>query len=265
VPLEEINKSGLGEAVNHTLVNETGIYAVVIKNLTTGESFYYNENRPFSTASLYKLWVMAETYRQIEAGILREDELITKSIVDLNAEFYLDSNTAERNDGIISLSVSDAVKEMIVISDNYAGLLLTDKIRLQNLRTFLQKNNFLNSYVSSDHSLPTTTAFDMANFLVKLYLGDLADKENSEKMLNLLKTQRLNDKIPKYLPNGIPIAHKTGELDEFNHDVGIIFSPSSTYVVALLSETKDPKNTKEILSLLSKSVYEYFNPDSSHD
>ena len=45
-------------------------------------------------------------------------------------------------------------------------------------------------------------------------------------MLELLKAQTLNDKLPKYLPDQVIMAHKAGELDDVSHDAGIVYSPA---------------------------------------
>ncbi len=51
---------------------EMGLYA---KNLDTGETIAVNADTRFPTASLIKVAVMAEVYRQIAAGKLAEDRI----------------------------------------------------------------------------------------------------------------------------------------------------------------------------------------------
>ncbi len=77
-------------------------------------------------------------------------------------------------------------------------------------------------------------------------------------MLVLLKKQRLNEKIPKYIPEGIAIAHKTGELDLFSHDAGIVYTPKDTYIIVVLSENDFRTEANEQIANISKNVYNYF-------
>ena len=44
------------------------------KDLTGGESFSYNYEEPMGAASVIKLTVMAELFRQIEAGLVSRDQ-----------------------------------------------------------------------------------------------------------------------------------------------------------------------------------------------
>jgi len=55
-----------------------------------------------------------------------------------------------------------------------------------------------------------TTAEDMALLLEKIYNGDLVSKEASGHMLEILKRQKVNDRLPKGLPRDMVVAHKTG-------------------------------------------------------
>lgn len=257
-PLQEIKKSGLGDVIQSSLEGTSGVYGIVVKSLRTGESFYLNEDRPYLTGSLYKLWVMAVTYAQIQNSLLKEDEILSKGIKDLNTEFNIDQEVAEQTEGTITMSVSDAIKQMIVISDNYAAMLLTDKVKLKSLAGFLNEHNLSASKVGVGSSLPTVTPKDMALYFEDLSKGKYANSEYTDKMLSLLRAQRLNDKIPKYLPEEIFVAHKTGELDQYTHDVGIIYTPKHDYILVILSESEDPQGAKERISQISREVYNYF-------
>ena len=85
-------------------------------------------------------------------------------------------------------------------------------------------------------------------------------KKYSKQMLNLLKKQTLNHKIPSVLPSGTTVAHKTGETSYAQHDVGIVFSPNSTYVICILSQYFDNEYVAvENVKSISKMVYDYLN------
>lgn len=232
-----------------------GTYAIAIKNLNTHDTYYSNERKIFWSGSLYKLWVMAVVYEQIEKGSLKESEVLEKTIQELNNEFAIASESAELAEGGISMTVGQAMQQMIVISHNYAALLLTDKVGDDNVIAFLKKNGFNES---SFISPPKTTAHDIALFFEKLYNGEIVSKSASEKMLALLKKQQLNDRIPKYLPKSIPVAHKTGEIDYFKHDSGIVFAKNGDYIFVVLSESESPSGAAERIAGLSKAVYDHF-------
>lgn len=245
----------LKEAVEKSLEGSKGTYAIAIKNLKTEESFYLNEHRSFEAGSLYKLWVLATTVQQLEKSNLNEEEQLNQSVRHLNAAFGIDPDSAELTDGVVTLTVTQALNQMITISHNYATYLLVEKIGNPLIRDFLRNTNLKES-VLEDPS--RTTTYDLVQFFEKLYKGELSTPEGTRKMLDILKKQKLNDKLPRYLPEGTVVAHKTGEIDYLTHDVGIVFSDKGDYIIAVMSESAFPPGAEERIAELSKNVYDYF-------
>lgn len=251
----------LEQSVQTALEGTKGRYGVVIKNLKTDETYSFNQDQEFEPGSLYKLWVMVEVFRQIESEDLKEDQVLSQSIPTLNAKFGISPDAAEQTEGRVSFRVSEALNQMITISHNYAALILSEKVRLSSVARFLEQSGFEDSKVGIDGSDPVTTPSEMALFYQKLYQGELANPENTIKMLELLKRQQLNHKIPKYLPAETVVAHKTGELGWFSHDAGIVYTPQGDYIIVVLSESESPKGAEDRIAEVSKAVYEYFtNP-----
>lgn len=247
--------SNLKEVVEKALVGTKGTYAVYIKNFKTNEEYKSRENDTFEPASLYKLWVMATTYQQIKEGALKEDEMLSQSIPTLNQEFGIDPSLAELTEGSIEMTVTEALTQMITISHNYAALLLAEKVKNSVVKDYIQNNGFSNSSLGEP---PKTTASDIALFFEKLYKGKIVDKEYSDKMIELLKKQQLKNGLPRFLPEGTIIAHKTGEIDWYKHDAGIVFSPAGDYLIVILSESDSPPGAQERIADVSKAVYDYF-------
>lgn len=236
--------------------NSIGNYAIAIKNLKSNESFYFNERQSFQTGSLYKLWVMGASFDQIKQGNLKKDEVLSDDVSALNSEFNISDDLAELTEGTVTLSVKDALYQMITISHNYAAYLLTKRVKLSTLKNYLKNNKFNESNVGDD--LPSATASDIEYFFERLYKGELADTDLTEEMLNLLKQQKLNNKLPKYFPNNVIIAHKTGEIDSFSHDGGIVYTPKGDYIIVVLSDSEKPSDSEEKIAVFSKDIYEYF-------
>lgn len=258
-PFVSSQNQNLRKEIDKSLQGTNGTYAIVVKNLKNNESYLLNEHKVFEAGSLYKVWVMAEVFNQIQKGEIKEDEVLSSDIVTLNKKFNISSDSAELTDGGITLSVKNALNQMITISHNYAAMLLTEKIRLSKVASFLERNGFNESKVGINGGSPTTTASDISKFLEKLYKGDLADQENTQKMIDLLKAQTLNNKLPKQLPKEAIIAHKTGEIGYFSHDGGIVYAPKGDYIIVVLSETDYPPGAEDKVAQISKVVYEYFN------
>jgi beta-lactamase class A len=256
----------LQQIVKNSLKNTKATYGIVILNLKTKEYYTQNEHRPFLSASLYKLWVMGEAHQQIKTGSLRETDKISADIDSLYQKFNLASPSAKAS---ISTTITNAIEKMITISDNTTALLLSSKLKLSNIKTFLKDYNFTASKLGTATTEPVTTPYDVAIFMQKLYAGELIDKPTSDKMLTILKRQRLKNKLPKYLPPGTLIAHKTGELDKYSHDAGIVYTDKGDYIIVVMSESDiaSRKNAEERIASLSRDVHNYFtqnNPNPSN-
>lgn len=252
----------LSKSIRDSLTKAEGVYAISVKNLKTNEGYSLNENKIYDAGSLYKLWTMVMVYQQIEAGIIEEDEILSEDIAALNKSFNISSDSAELTEGTITLSVSDALNQMITISHNYAAMLLTKKVKLSEVAKFLNKYGFNKSYAGADREFPKTSASDISLFFEKLYKGELANPENTIKMIELLKKQQLNNKLPKLLPEGSVIAHKTGEINYLTHDAGIVYSPKGDYIIVVLSESTFPPGAEDRIARISKTVYDYFNSNN---
>ena len=111
------------------------------------------------------------------------------------------------------------------------------------LRTQL-KRHFMDPTAVGLPSENLTTARDMGTLLYQIERGaheavtTVASPASCRKMIDILLRQEDRDKIARGLPNGTPLANKSGEIDGVRNDIGIV-DPygDSPYVIAVL--TKD--------------------------
>ena len=254
LPEPAYDPEGLRNVVTKSLEGTKGTYAVAIKNLKTGEEYYQNEHLVYETASLYKLWVMLTVYDQLKSGDLKEDTVLRSSVEELNRRFDIASESAELTEGEVEMTVHNALERMITVSHNYPALLLSSRVRLSNINELLLKHDLKESKLNPSMA----TAYDILKFYEKLYNEEFVDSEASKAMIELLSRQQLNDRIPKYLPEDVKVAHKTGELGQVKHDAGIVFAPFGDYIIVLLSKSTNPLQAAEREALLSRDVYKYF-------
>lgn len=248
----------LQDVVESSLRGSQGEYAVVIENKKLHERYALNENNVYDAASLYKLWIMATTYQLIEQGKFKETDALDIDVSALNAKFHIATDAAELKEGTIHFTVGTALQQMITISHNYAALSLAEKVKLSTVRAFLKKEGFTQSTLGGDNTGPSTTAADISLFFQKLQEGKLANAQHTRDMLDLLKKQKLNGKLPKYLPEDVIVAHKTGELGMMTHDAGIVYTSKGNYIIVVLSKSSYPPGAQERIADLSKEVYSYF-------
>lgn len=208
-----------------------GHWAIAVKDLKTDKTYFYNENDRFSSASLFKLAVMWSAFAAIEKGRMHED------------------------DQLGAYSVKSALEAMITISDNESAILLAEKIGWVNIQSQLEKEKIIGFDLTSENS-PYTTATATLNLLERIYHNTAVSNNASKQMKDLLLAQKINDRIPKYLPEEVKVAHKTGEIDSFKHDAGMVFGQKSHYIFVFLSETSSPQDAAETIATLSKKIYD---------
>lgn len=212
----------------------------------TGDQYAMQEELPLVAASVIKLPIMVEAFRQRESGQVDwQEEIVIRpedKLPSCGALTYL-------HDGI-RVTVGDLVTLMIILSDNTATNLLIDKLGMENINATCQAlqlkgtklNRKLFDAAQSAKGIENyVTAGDMCRLLAMLLGGKVVSPAASKEMLEILGNQRLNGKIPFYLHSrGIPVAHKTGEDDGITHDVGIILTPNPQIMCFLSNHTDVP-------------------------
>ena len=104
-----------------------------------------------------------------------------------------------------------------------------------------------------------TSVKDCGTLLEKIYKGECVSKDASEEMLNLLSNQENTWKIPQGLPDGIKSANKTGETDQDQHDIAIVYGEKTTYILCIMSEGCPEETAVTNIQKISKIVYNYLN------
>lgn len=208
-----------------------GLWAVVVKDLKTGKSYAYNENELIPAASVYKLTVMWAVFEQLEKGEMKLDDPV--------------GNT----------SIEEALRLMITISDNDSAIALAEKIGWGKIHRLMENQGIIGFDLIKENG-PYTTAMGTAALLERIYKKTAVSPEASEQIQQLLFEQRLNDRIPKYLPKDIKVGHKTGEIDNFRHDAAIVLGKKGDYIFVFLSQTSNTTQAAETISTLSKKIYD---------
>jgi beta-lactamase class A len=249
--------SALAARVGERIAGRSGHYGVAIKDLRTGRGVLVDSDSRYEAASLFKLSVMYEVFKQREAGTLSfaENLLLTQRHVDF------DLGTLDRPAGSW-ISIGEALERMITISDNSSAILLTDRVGAGNITQDLNNLGLTRTRLSLE-DLSTSPA-DMLLLLETIARGEAISREASADMIHLLARQRVNDRIPRLLPPGTIVAHKTGNLVGVVNDVGIVYGGEQIFVIAVLVEgTRNDGEAARITADLAAIAYEHFQPAAS--
>lgn len=269
---------GLAADLLPLIQSHQGNVSVAVRHMKTGESFLHEADRVMPTASLIKLAVMAEAYRQSEVGD-----------VDLNQLVELTGNDKVPGSGILTkhfsagtkISLRDAVQLMIAYSDNTATNLVLNTIGLASVGMSTQKLGLpetrINALVyradtsidperSRLYGLGSTTANETLRLLEMLHRGELVSKEASSRMLQHLRDCQDESKLESRLPEGTTVAHKSGAVGGIRCDAGIIYSENGAIAVCVLTSNNEDKRWNEdnagsvLCGRLARAAYDHFNP-----
>jgi len=257
------------QVLRQKLINEIsqfkGEAGIVIKDLRVNWEISHNKDKLFPSASLAKIPIMSACFLAAEEGRIK-----------LNREVVLKSSDKFSGSGIlkdtrpgVTFTVEELIGLMIYDSDNTATNMLTNMVGIDYLNnafsSFGLKNTNLSRKVadfsSRDRGIENyTTAEDMALILEQMYRRSLVNKNVSEKCLKVLKLQRVNDRIPKYLPVDVTVVHKTGLERSVCHDVGIVFSCKGDFLICVLTKQANSNSvpSKEFIAKIALLVYKYF-------
>ena len=235
------------------LPGEISVYA---KDLETGETCAFQQDLSLVAASVIKLPILVEAFRRERAGQLSMDEIFTIrpewKVPSCGALTYL-------HDGL-QVTLLDLCVLMIILSDNTATNILIERLGVdavnEAMRSLgLEKTTLRRKLFDSESSRRGIqnhiTAGEMGMLLEKLYQGKCISEKADEKMLSILKDQRLNGKIPFFLDE-YEIAHKTGEDDGTTHDVGIVYA-KHPLILCFASNHTDVPAFERLMQDISKA------------
>ena len=266
----------LATQISARVAGRSGRYGIAVKNLRTGQGVLLDPNGEYEAASLFKLPVMYEVFKQREGGLLSFDEQLMLT----ERHVAYDLGTLDRPAGS-NIRLGEALERMITISDNSSAILLTDRVG-----ALAVNQDAANLGLPDPHFRPFERAVGLrivrepkvdpgvgrhghegvqANpwTAVGIGFGALAGRDRrqgaSGEMTQLLAQQRVNDRIPSLLPTGTIVAHKTGNVPGVVNDVGIVYGPAGPFVVAVLVDgTDDDGEAARVTADIALMAYRRF-------
>jgi D-alanyl-D-alanine carboxypeptidase (penicillin-binding protein 5/6) len=274
-------KKSLEQVLLPAVKAHRGDVAIAVKHLKSGESYEYRAEEPMPTASLIKFPVMIAAYDAVEKGKLSLDERI-----ELQADDKVPGSgvlTSHFSSGT-TISLRDAIHLMMVFSDNTATNLVLDKLGLPAtndlMKSFGCDETRINAKVyrrdtsiaperSAKYGLGSTTARDMITLSQLLYERKLVSEKASEQMLEHLFACDDKLKVPRLIPAGTRVAHKTGSVNASRTDAGVMETPSGPIAFCILTtNNKDESWTNDnegdlFCAEIGSAVYQYFNSEGA--
>jgi beta-lactamase class A len=243
-----------------------GIVAISIADLSGGHALAINGNVNLPAASTIKVPVMVEVFRQIAQGRLTQTTRVALTDGDRDCGYgsLCDAPWGTR------YSVAALLQLMITRSDNTAANMLIRTVGRQNVNATMAGLGLvqtrLGDSIRSDGDIRAlrTSTNEMMNLLVMIARHEVVTDQACAAMVSILVGQRHNGLLPKYLPKGLAIAHKTGTLHDTLNDVGIVYLNGAPYVFcAFTTHLADLDDGERFIRAASKLTYQAFASELS--
>lgn len=256
-----------------------GEFAIAYKDINDADKqILINPDERFHAASTMKTPVLIELYKRAENTELDLEDSIRirnefKSIVD-GSPFSMEVSEDGEKDLYLNLNKNTTfytlAYEMITRSSNLATNILIDYLGAENVTNtmrdlgadsinVLRGVEDLKAYRQGLSN--STTARDLLVIFDHLATGTFISEKANAEMLKILKDQVYNDMISAKLPEGTPVAHKTGWITNVHHDSGIVFTGEEEgYILIFLSKNApDREAVLDASADISKMIYDTYS------
>lgn len=197
-----------------------------------------NEDDVHAGASMVKTLIMEYLFYLAQQGdIDLEDSLSLRSVPAVEGGGALQELV-----GVHSFTYLELCRLMMVLSDNWATNLLIHHLGLENingraidlgLEIFEIQRYMMDGVARKEGRENRITAYEMAKLLEHLYhLRD--DSIYGKEMWRILGRQQFRDHIPFHWGEDVPFYHKTGCLENVEHDGGVYQAIHGDYIFVIL-------------------------------
>ncbi len=250
-------------------------FGVSILHIESGQTLNISADVPVPLASVVKIPVLVEAFHQLREWRFQLDDRWTLE----HSHKALGSGILTQFDDGLTPTVRDLLTLMIIISDNTATDILIERLGVQAIDDFMHQLGLSQTHVAHTLNeifadmLPTPdpdqeryelarweaehgvrrdgfsyslgednnvgTPRELTQLLAMIFKAEILDRDACDQMLEILLKQQLNDRLPRFLPAGTPVAHKTGTFSGVRNDAGIIYAGENSHVVVTVLSTWD--------------------------
>jgi beta-lactamase class A len=242
-----------------------GVMGVAIEDLTDGHRFVLHADDVFPQASSIKICVLAELYRQSQAGKLKLTDLYTVNAGDLVQDSDIMGGLTP---GVTRITLRDLATMMVAVSDNSATNVLIDRVGMDNVNAFLKaqglaetrlRRKMMDVKAAAEGRENISTPSEMLRLLKSIYRGEVLNKEMTEDFFKVLSTHK-DSWIPRELPDGLKIANKPGALEGVRNDSGVVFVDKRPYVICVMTTyLRNERDGEEAISKVSLAAWRMFD------
>lgn len=283
-----VDMAALSKQLHARIERAPGTVAVDLIDLGNGAHLGINQDVTMHAASTMKVPIMLELFRQADAGRFSLDDDIEvrnqfTSLADGSTYSLPSSSDSEKKlyDKVgDKLPIRNLLQRMITRSSNLATNNLIELVGPKQVeKTMLAIGadgmhvrrgvEDLKAYRKGINNRTTAAALGRIMAVIARcadpesgfkFTGRLAslDTRSCRDMKDILLAQHFNTMIPAGLPEGVPVAHKTGSITKIHHDAAIVYPEGrAPYVLVVMTHgIADPDRSAAVAADISHIVWQ---------
>jgi beta-lactamase class A len=262
---DEALLSGLERRIEAVAAGFDGALGVAIVDLASGRELLRLADEVFPAASIIKVAVLAELFRQDQAGAgARLDDAYVVDAKDLVPDSaMLDGMTP----GVTRLTNRDLASFMIAVSDNAATNVLIDRVGLERVNALLEglglrqtrlRRKMLDVAAARAGRENTATPRELARFFAQLQRAEFLDRPHLQGVLKTLSATPRKSFLG--LPDGVRSATKWGALEGVRGEAGIVFATGRPFVIVVLTALAgDEARAEAAIAEIGRAAHDVFD------
>jgi beta-lactamase class A len=232
------------------------------------ETLLLGDDLSYPPASTIKVLLIAALMQQVDAGRLTLQQTTPVTPEDVVGGYGVLQDEVQPQD----VTLGRLAELTVTISDNTATNVLVDVVGYPAMAGLAgqlglelmyfgrkmfeapvppDKDNFIN-------------APDSLALLTAIYDGSFLSDESRDQIMAWLSEQTVKTKIAAGVPEGVSVAHKTGENGPVSHDIGFILLPEGALAVAIFAENLNNTDFDASQAQLNPRVAEIANAIYQH-
>lgn len=273
----------LAAEIEKSLADFDGVASYVVVDLSNGERIEHNPDVAIAGMSLIKVPILIETFVALDnPPDIEQTKLLTQTTSlssNFAANLLLKTVIGPNDTHVGGDRVTEAMRDLGIFNTFIAVPYDLDP-RPNHQNTYLTPANQRTDITTKADIYRQTTVGDLADLLLMLY--QCAQEDNGrlreaypqtltqaecQSILELMQLNELVKLLEAGLPEGIPIAHKIGYIDDTYGDVSIVYSPNQDYLLALSLYTPQYLEwaiASPLFAQISELAYAHFNDPQAY-
>jgi len=237
---------------------------MAVKSLADSSvAFEHRADERVPSASVIKLPIMLEAMERAKAGTLDLDEIH----ILIDAEKTGGDGVLKTYSHRSRISYRDLVRLMMIYSDNTATNIFISELGMDAINQRMQtiglpksqlNRAMMDTLAARQGHENYVTAREMNTLLTKIYRHQVATPALCEQMIAILKQNEDKATIPRLLPRGTVVAHKTGVLTYVRGDAGIVFT-RQPFLLSVFVEGVPTPEAEQIIGEIALICYTCFS------